>query len=133
MTLFSNLFSGAYRCFGHNDEISLDSLLLLTVDDLKKAIRDEVQVTLENRISERLLRELSASRIKEKLKELSVNEALQISEKYSDIYPKRRNSKLTLLLDRDFVKVMKAENESSVKFLKELLMTVRSLRISISL
>lgn len=120
MTLFSNLFSGAYRCFGHNDEISLDSLLLLTVDDLKKAIRDEVQVTLENRISERLLRELSASRIKEKLKELSVNEALQISEKYSDIYPKRRNSKLTLLLDRDFVKVMKAENESSVKLLKEL-------------
>lgn len=120
MTLFSNLFSGAYRCFGHNDEISLDSLVLLTVDDLKKAIRDEVQVTLENRISERLLRELSASRIKEKLKELSVNEALQISEKYSDIYPKRRNSKQTLLLDRDFVKVMNAENESSVKLLKEL-------------
>ena len=57
MSLLSNLFSRPYGCFKSDDnEISLDSLVLLTIDDLKKAIRDEVQASLENKVSESLVK-----------------------------------------------------------------------------
>ena len=53
MSLLSNLFSRPYGCFKSDDnEISLDSLVRLTIDDLKKAIRDEVQASLENKVTE---------------------------------------------------------------------------------
>lgn len=119
MSLFSKLFLSSYNRFKSDDEISLDSLVLLSVDDLKKAIRDEVQLSLEGKISERLLKELTAGKIKEKLKEQAVGEALKISEKYSDLYPKRRNSKLTLSLEIDFVKEMLEAHKSSIELLKE--------------
>ena len=98
MSLLSNLFSRPYGCFkSYDNEISLDSLVLLTIDDLKKAIRDEVQASLENKVSESLVRALTVGKIKDELKEHAVNEALKLSEKYSDTLPKRRSSKQTLL------------------------------------
>ena len=121
MSLLSNLFSRPYGCFKSDDnEISLDSLVLLTIDDLKKAIRDEVQASLENKVSESLVRALTVSKIKDELKEHAVNEALKLSEKYSDTLPKRRSSKQTLLLSKDFLKVMLQENHSAIELLKEL-------------
>lgn len=121
MSLLSNLFSRPYGCFKSDDnEISLDSLVLLTIDDLKKAIRDEVQASLENKVSESLVRTLTVSKIKDELKEHAVNEALKLSEKYSDTLPKRRSSKQTLLLSKDFFKVMLQENHSAIELLKEL-------------
>ena len=121
MSLLSNLFSRPYGCFKSDDnEISLDSLVLLTIDDLKKAIRDEVQASLENKVSERLVRGLTVGKIKDELKEHAVNEALKLSEKYSDTLPKRRSSKQTLLLSKDFLKVMLQENHSAIELLKEL-------------
>lgn len=121
MSLLSNLFSRPYGCFKSDDnEISLDSLVLLTIDDLKKAIRDEVQASLENKVSESLVRALTVGKIKDELKEHAVNEALKLSEKYSDILPKRRSSKQTLLLSKDFLKVMLQENHSAIELLKEL-------------
>lgn len=121
MSLLSNLFSRPYGCFKSDDnEISLDSLVLLTIDDLKKAIRDEVQASLENKVSESLVRALTVSKIKDELKEHAVNEALKLSEKYSDTLPKRRCSKQTLLLSKDFLKVMLQENHSAIELLKEL-------------
>lgn len=81
MSLLSNLFSRPYGCFKSDDnEISLDSLVLLTIDDLKKAIRDEVQASLENKVSESLVRALTVGKIKDELKEHAVNEALKLSE-----------------------------------------------------
>ncbi len=121
MSLLSNLFSRPYGCFKSDDnEISLDSLVLLTIDDLKKAIRDEVQASLENKVSESLVRALTVGKIKDELKEHAVNEALKLSEKYSDTLPKRRSSKQTLLLSKDFLKVMLQENHSAIELLKEL-------------
>ncbi len=121
MSLLSNLFSRPYGCFKSDDnEISLDSLVLLTIDDLKKAIRDEVQASLENKVSESLVRALTVSKIKDELKEHAVNEALKLSEKYSDTLPKRRSSKQTLLLSKDFLKVMLQEHHSAIELLKEL-------------
>lgn len=121
MSLLSNLFSRPYGLFkSDNDEISLDSLVLLNIDDLKKAIRDEVQVSLENKVSESLVRALTAGKIKDELKEHAVSEALKITEKYSDSYPKRRNSKQTLELHKDFVEVMLHENKSALALKKEL-------------
>lgn len=121
MSLLSNLFSRPYGCFKSDDnEISLDSLVLLTIDDLKKAIRDEVQASLENKVSESLVRALTVGKIKDELKEHAVNEALKLSEKYSDTLPKRRSSKQTLLLSNDFLKVMLQENHSAIELLKEL-------------
>lgn len=121
MSLLSNLFSRPYGCFKSDDnEISLDSLVLLTIDDLKKAIRDEVQASLENKVSESLVRALTVSKIKDELKAHAVNEALKLSEKYSDTLPKRRSSKQTLLLSKDFLKVMLQENHSAIELLKEL-------------
>lgn len=121
MSLLSNLFSRPYGCFKSDDnEISLDSLVLLTIDDLKKAIRDEVQASLENKVSESLVRALTVNKIKDELKEHAVNEALKLSEKYSDTLPKRRSSKQTLLLSKDFLKVMLQENHSAIELLKEL-------------
>lgn len=121
MSLLSNLFSRPYGLFkSDNDEISLDSLVLLNIDDLKKAIRDEVQVSLENKVSESLVRALTAGKIKDELKEHAVSEALKITEKYSDRYPKRRNSKQTLELHKDFVEVMLHENKSALALIKEL-------------
>lgn len=121
MSLLSNLFSRPYGLFkSDNDEISLDSLVLLNIDDLKKAIRDEVQVSLENKVSESLVRALTVGKIKDELKEHAVSEALKITEKYSDSYPKRRNSKQTLELHKDFVEEMLHENKSSLALLKEL-------------
>ena len=121
MSLLSNLFSRPYGLFkSDNDEISLDSLVLLNIDDLKKAIRDEVQVSLENKVSESLVRALTAGKIKDELKEHAVSEALKITEKYSDSYPKRRNSKQTLELHKDFVEVMLHENKSALALTKEL-------------
>ncbi len=121
MSLLSNLFSRPYGCFKSDDnEISLDSLVLLTIDDLKKAIRDEVQASLENKVSESLVRALTVSKIKDELKEHAVNEALKLSEKYSDTLHKRRSSKQTLLLSKDFLKVMLQENHSAIELLKEL-------------
>ena len=121
MSLLSNLFSRPYGCFKSDDnEISLDSLVLLTIDDLKKAIRDEVQVSLENKVSESLVRALTVGKIKAELKEHAVNEALKLSEKYSDTLPKRRSSKQTLLLSKDFLKVMLQENHCAIELLKEL-------------
>lgn len=68
MSLLSNLFSRPYGCFKSDDnEISLDSLVLLTIDDLKKAIRDEVQASLENKVSESLVRALTVGKIKDEL------------------------------------------------------------------
>ena len=58
--------------------------------------------------------------IKDELKEHAVNEALKLSEKYSDTLPKRRSSKQTLLLSKDFLKVMLQENHSAIELLKEL-------------
>lgn len=121
MSLLSNLFSRPYGCFKSDDnEISLDSLVLLTIDDLKKAIRDEVQASLENKVSESLVRALTVGKIKDELKEHAVNEALKLSEKYSDTLPKRRSSRQTLLLSKDFLKVMLQENHSAIELLKEL-------------
>lgn len=121
MSLLLNLFSRPYGCFKSDDnEISLDSLVLLTIDDLKKAIRDEVQASLENKVSESLVRALTVGKIKDELKEHAVNEALKLSEKYSDTLPKRRSSKQTLLLSKDFLKVMLQENHSAIELLKEL-------------
>lgn len=121
MSLLSNVFSRPYGCFKSDDnEISLDSLVLLTIDDLKKAIRDEVQASLENKVSESLVRALTVGKIKDELKEHAVNEALKLSEKYSDTLPKRRSSKQTLLLSKDFLKVMLQENHSAIELLKEL-------------
>lgn len=121
MSLLSNLFSRPYGLFkSDNDEISLDSLVLLNIDDLKKAIRDEVQVSLENKVSESLVRALTVGKIKSELKEHAVSEALKITEKYSDSYPKRRNSKQTLELHKDFVEEMLHENKSSLALIKEL-------------
>lgn len=121
MSLLSNLFSRPYGLFkSDNDEISLDSLVLLNIDDLKKAIRDEVQVSLENKVSESLVRALTVGKIKAELKEHAVSEALKITEKYSDSYPKRRNSKQTLELHKDFVEEMLHENKSSLALIKEL-------------
>lgn len=121
MSLLSNLFSRPYGLFkSDNDEISLDSLVLLNIDDLKKAIRDEVQVSLENKVSESLVRALTVGKIKDELKEHAVSEALKITEKYSDSYPKRRNSKQTLELHKDFVEEMLHENKSSLALIKEL-------------
>ncbi len=121
MSLLSNLFSRPYGCFKSDDnEISLDSLVLLTIDDLKKAIRDEVQVSLENKVSESLVRALTVGKIKDELKEHAVNEALKLSKKYSDTLPKRRSSKQTLLLGKDFLKVMLQENHCAIELLKEL-------------
>lgn len=121
MSLLSNFFSRPYGLFkSDNDEISLDSLVLLNIDDLKKAIRDEVQVSLENKVSESLVRALTVGKIKDELKEHAVSEALKITEKYSDSYPKRRNSKQTLELHKDFVEGMLHENKSSLALIKEL-------------
>ena len=121
MSLLSNLFSRPYGLFkSDNDEISLDSLVLLNIDDLKKAIRDEVQVSLENKVSESLVRALTVGKIKDELKEHAVSEALKITEKYSDSYPKRRNSKQTLELHKDFVEEMLHENKSALALTKEL-------------
>lgn len=121
MSLLSNLFSRPYGLFkSDNDEISLDSLVLLNIDDLKKAIRDEVQVSLENKVSESLVRALTVGKIKEELKEHAVSEALQITEKFSGSYPKRRNSKQTLELHKDFVEEMLHENKSALALTKEL-------------
>ena len=121
MSLLSNLFSRPYGLFkSDNDEISLDSLVLLNIDDLKKAIRDEVQVSLENKVSESLVRALTVGKIKDELKVHAVSEALKITEKYSDSYPKRRNSKQTLELHKDFVEVMLHENKSALALTKEL-------------
>lgn len=121
MSLLSNLFSRPYGLFkSDNDEISLDSLVLLNIDDLKKAIRDEVQVSLENKVSESLVRALTVGKIKDELKEHAVSEALKITEKYSDSYPKRRNSKQILELQKDFVEMMLHENKSALALTKEL-------------